>query len=264
MRKVFSSQRLENVERVAELLRAEGIEVKIENGRSFRGHRRGNFSYDTRKQPENLPSVWILRSEDQPRGRQLLRDMGLLESTRNPGPSYVVSPRHNESKGLFSTKRIKLGLLVLIAAGIGLIAFGTQLPDLLKKPAQTTAAAPAPAKPPLLIPETITDLQTYRADVPTALAALLIEHALQQPVATACIRVDDKDPTSAMLTASANNTTTLYPASTCPQTAQRHIAIGHYLTDGSGSGSVILTVDRKETTLHVAREGRRWTTTSER
>ena len=80
MRKVFSSQRLENVEEVANLLRAEGIAVKIENGRSWKGHRRGNFSYDQRKASSIVPAVWIVRAEDQPRGRQLLRDMGLLLS----------------------------------------------------------------------------------------------------------------------------------------------------------------------------------------
>ena len=42
MRQVFTSARLENVEAVADLLRAEGIEVQITNGRSYRGSRRSS------------------------------------------------------------------------------------------------------------------------------------------------------------------------------------------------------------------------------
>ena len=45
MRQVFASARLENVEAVAGLLRAEGIEVKISDGRSYRGNRRGTFRF---------------------------------------------------------------------------------------------------------------------------------------------------------------------------------------------------------------------------
>ncbi|MEO5962927.1 MAG: pathogenicity-like protein, partial [Thermomonas sp.] len=78
MRKVFSSPRLENVEEVAELLRAEGIEVRISDGRSYQGNRRSNFSYRESEQSGPQPAVWILNADDQPRGRQLLRDAGLL------------------------------------------------------------------------------------------------------------------------------------------------------------------------------------------
>ena len=81
MRQVFSSRRHENVEGVAALLRAEGIEVKITDGRSYKGNRRGTFKYS---EPDRgpQPAVWVVRSEDQPRARALLREAHLLESTR--------------------------------------------------------------------------------------------------------------------------------------------------------------------------------------
>lgn len=81
MRQVFTSQRLENVEGVADLLRHEGIEVRITNGRSYKGNRRGTFKY-SQPQAGPLPAVWVIRSEDQPRARALLRDAGLLATTR--------------------------------------------------------------------------------------------------------------------------------------------------------------------------------------
>ena len=92
MRQLFSSPRLENVEAVAELLRAEGIEVRISNDRSYRGKRRSNFSYRDAGKPGPQPAVWIVNSEDQPRGRQLLREAGLLESSRSGESSYLPLP----------------------------------------------------------------------------------------------------------------------------------------------------------------------------
>lgn len=268
MRKVFSSQRLENVEAVAQLLRDAGIEVKIENGRSYRGHRRGNFSYDTRKQAENMPAVWILRSEDQPRGRQMLREMGLLESTRNPSDSYVVASRHTEKstpRGL-TAKRIKLGLLALIVAGIGLIAFGTQLPQFLKKkpaPAQPQAALKTP--PPVFIPDTITELEPYQADVPTALAAMLVRSALEEhQLHAACLSIDGKAPSTNVMQPLIQIGAALHPASACPNAAMVRIDVSHYITDGSGSGDVTLTVGPTAKVLHVSRDGRNWSVQGKR
>ena len=60
MRQVFSSQRLENVEGVARLLRDAGIEVRVTHGRSYKGNRRGTFSYREQEGPQ--PAVWVVRS----------------------------------------------------------------------------------------------------------------------------------------------------------------------------------------------------------
>ena len=264
MRKVFSSQRLENVEAVAELLRAEGIEVKITHGRSYRGHRRGSFSYDSRRMPEDVPSVWILRSEDQPRGRQLLRELGLLESTREPGASYLSTGRHGGTgaatdRGLFGGKRLKLGLLLLIAAGVGLITYVSRKPPAVEATAATStpAVSDAPAMP---VPEAITDLQEYRADVPTALARLLVADTLaKRKPAHACVAVDGADPSPALLAVLPAGPARLSPASTCSGKGALAIHIHDYTTDGSGRGQVRLDVGTSPTrTLDVEREGTVW------
>lgn len=264
MRKVFSSQRLENVEAVAELLRSEGIAVKITHGRSYRGHRRGSFSYDSRRMPEELPSVWIVHSEDQPRGRQRLRDLGLLESTRDPGASYLPGGRQNDAAGgnagPFNARRIRLGLLGLTVIGIGLVAF------VMRKHATTDAtpepAAPAATPAPPLIPEAITELQVYRADVPTALARLLLADAVARRKPTrACLSVDGHDPAPALLQAVQTTTPArLLPASACPDRGATMIAVHHYMTDGSGSGEVTLqTGDDPPRQIRVRRENSVWT-----
>ncbi len=83
MREVFSSPRLENVEKVAQWLEEQGIPVRITNGRSYHGNRRRHFNYRT---AGNAPqaAVWVIHSEDQPRARALMREAGLSGPTTRP------------------------------------------------------------------------------------------------------------------------------------------------------------------------------------
>lgn len=258
MRKVFSSQRLENVEAVAELLKAEGIAVRITNGRSYRSSRRSTFSYDSRRMPEELPSVWIVYSEDQPRGRQLLRELGLMESTREPGAGYLPTGRHREAAtpaGL-GGRRLKLGLLLAIAGGIALIVYASRTPA----PAPQVASAQAPPAAPAIVPAVaLTEVQVFRIDVPTALAAKLVGDALeQQHPAQACLQVDGGDPSPKLLQALPAGPTRLFPASACPDTRALTIAVRDYMTDGSGRGEVSLQTGTRMRTLQVQRNGRDW------
>lgn len=123
MRQVFRSPRLENVEGVAELLREAGIEVYISDGRSYKhGQRRGSFSYrdGARERPD--PALWIVRAEDQPKAREILRDAGLLASTR-PGQTNAVqelpvfASREPPRQGVRPT-RVLLYMAVIVAVGI--------------------------------------------------------------------------------------------------------------------------------------------------
>lgn len=260
MRKVFSSQRLENVEAVAQLLREAGIEVKIEHGRSYRGHRRGNFSYDSRKAPKDIPAVWIVRAEDQPRGRQILRELGLLESSREELPSYLPTASRGDESGKARPafgKRLKLGLLALIAVVIGLAVLQTRKsPEAAAPAAPTIATRPAP--PPV---EAITDVQVFRIDVPAALAARLAEQVLQQrKPALACLTVDGHDPKPGVLEAmTVPPRTRVLAASACAGKDGLAIAVHDYMTDGSGSGEVSLDVAGQQAqVLAVERTGTRW------
>ena len=89
MRQVFSSLRIENVEGIAKMLEAEGIEVRITHGRSYKGGWAGRRSYQEAEKGGPLPAVWVVKSEDQPRARQLLRDAGLLDTTRGGSDSFL-------------------------------------------------------------------------------------------------------------------------------------------------------------------------------
>ena len=93
MRQIFSSARVENVEQVAELLRGNGIEVRITNGRSYMSGRNRTFSYAAPTNTRTQPTLWVVRSDDQARARQLMRDLGLPTgpTTRPIADSYLAS-----------------------------------------------------------------------------------------------------------------------------------------------------------------------------
>jgi hypothetical protein len=126
MRQLFTSPRLENVEAVAKLLGEAGIEHKITGGRSYRGHSRRQFSYSD-KNPDRgeQPAVWVLKSEDYKRSRELMNELGLLEN--EPPPSYLpdsvrsTGPAAGDSQARLLKVRIALlVVLVAVAGGIAL------------------------------------------------------------------------------------------------------------------------------------------------
>lgn len=264
MRQVFSSPRLENVEAVAELLRAEGIEVRISNDRSYRGNRRSSFSYRDSDDAGPQPAVWILNAEDQPRGRQLLREAGLLESSRASEGSYLPLPAldgggmRTVEAGKRGRMRVRLVLLGLIGIVAVMIAF-----SLRDKPGAgpATTVAPAARPAPVIVPQSSEELQAFRVDVPTALARLLVEtEVAKRAPARACIAIDGKDPSPQFMQGLRHDAKTrVFAASACPDGDAYDVDVHDYMTDGSGSGSVQLMLDVEDArTVDVEREGERW------
>lgn len=267
MRQVFTSARLENVEAVAELLRKEGIEVRITDGRSYHGNRRSNFSYRDGQQSGRQPAVWILNADDQPRGRQLLRDAGLLESSRAGESSYLPLSSLHEKKNLAERKtntraRMRIGLLVLIVLVSALIWYSRRdtAPTPGKRAMATVPVAPKHA-PPAIIPRQADELEVYRADVPTALAKLLIEREIAKAKpAQACIAIDGADPAPQFIESLAlAGTTQAVAASDCPNQTAWKVSVHDYMTDGLGRGHVQVEAGGdKPRTVDAERDGLRW------
>lgn len=111
MRKVFSSQRFENVERVAELLRAEDIEVRIKHGRSYTGNVQVRSSYQVSRQRAQPAELWVVHAQNYKKAREVMFDAGLLEEKMEP--SYSLSSTRSQSvRGVLSwQKRIRLILI---------------------------------------------------------------------------------------------------------------------------------------------------------
>lgn len=247
MRQVFSSPRMENVERVAKLLRDAGIDARITHGRSYKGGLRGDFSYRDHVRVDPIPAVWVVKSEDQPAAREILRGAGLLDSTRGETgytlpvfrtetPDAIIEP------GRKRAFRLKIGLLVVIAVVIVLAFVSMRTP-----PAVTTGALPAG------------DSATPDALAVAVLSGELPSHAGQ----TICLSVDGHDPSPSLLGALHAPAGVVVPASRCPASPQQlALAITAYRTSGA-TGTIQLSRRRGATVIathhyDVRPEGSGW------
>ncbi|MCF7221093.1 hypothetical protein [Marilutibacter chinensis] len=246
MRQVFSSQRLENVEGVARLLEDAGIEVRITDGRSYRGNRRGTFSYRDGDVPK--PAVWVVKSDDQVRAREILREAGLIDSTRHRD-SFVASFRSDDAQVAQADarrrriSRIKYSLLVVL-----LIAAGAMTMSMIRNRPQAPSTASTPAASPAPAPDA-TDATSIRPQTPEppfdgtpqptlpAVAEAVFAHELPQArLDIACLSIDGRDapaPLIESLQASlpADSALKLVSASACMRNAEEtegstHIASG--------------------------------------
>ncbi|MBS7456426.1 pathogenicity-like protein [Coralloluteibacterium stylophorae] len=124
MRQVFTSPRLENVERVAQMLNDEGIATHITNGRSYGGARRRQFSYRDIPGSQPQPALWIVHTRDQVRARELLRGAGLIDSTRGdtgfdsylPGGAPRAAAGSPQSRRKAVVMRVRILMLAIVAA----------------------------------------------------------------------------------------------------------------------------------------------------
>lgn len=235
MRQVFSSPRLENVEGIARFLEEHDIEVRITQGRSYKGGWSGRRTYrDTDGGPQ--PAVWVIKSEDQPKARQLLREAGLLGSTRAAPDTYLAPSVHETFEPRIATPqrrafRYKIGLLVAIGVAVALAY------SVMRKPTQSRTTTPAAST-----SSAPTDAPVYRIDTPPALAETLAAAEFDaHDVKSACIAIDGRpapDDVAARLARPGLSVTPCAPASTGPLVVE----VGNYRTDGSGEGTVELAV----------------------
>lgn len=253
MRPVFTSARIENAEAVARMLEAEGIEVRIENGSSYRNRIRGNFSYRESANPGPKPTVWVIRSDDLPRARQLLREAGLLASepaasaflpqTPHGGARYTGNPRQRAS-------RYRYGLVILAAIVAAAIWLRPE-PDGTAPVATGQVVAAADTE--------------HVLPVPHALAAAVAAQAAAGHAGTLCLSVDGAPATDAVLGILRAEGAEAYPADAehCGGDGVLHVDVREWRTDGSGSGEVAWSAaaggdEPVARTLRARRDGSRW------
>ncbi|GHH51294.1 putative signal transducing protein [[Pseudomonas] boreopolis] len=155
MRKIFSSQRVETAEGVAQLLRDAGIEVRVSNGRSYQSKRSGQFSYLEQGNAQNYPSVWVVHANDQARAREILRQARLLDTTRRDLPDadygFAGLPGAGQPPRANWAWRIRIALLAVIGAIALFIALRHRAPPAPAAPSPPPVAAPA--QPPQQAPQ---------------------------------------------------------------------------------------------------------------
>ena len=101
MRQFFTSPRLENVERVEQMLEEAGIQTRVTDRATWNRATKRDFSYTDRRGTTKWPAVWVVKADDYVRARQMLREIGLMESTRDApvflpsaiGPAAAIDPR---------------------------------------------------------------------------------------------------------------------------------------------------------------------------
>ncbi len=280
MRQVFTSPRLENVERVAALLQEHGVVTRITNGRTFKGSLRGNFSYRESANKHPPAAVWVVRSEDQPKARELLREAGLLDSGRSP-TSYLSTDLLHSARDDANDPakrrmfRIKAGLLIsiAIAVSLGLFTWFQSTRGTSASPPSTPSATPAPqvaAAETVMMPTTDAPQSSHVVAVPSALAAMLVTAELRaRENAEVCLSVDGADPSETVLAQfQAGDRARIRARSACPAAADAasalSIEVREYRTDGSGSGTVRLDIAKaadapsEGRTLEVRRDGLEW------
>jgi len=126
MRQIYTSPRVENVDRVVALLDEAGIQTSVTNRRSYAGHDYKRPSYATPSERDSWPQVWIVRAEDQPRARALMREVGIEPPTRF-AEDLALSRTPVDDKAARRSKiawRIRLLLLGAITVLIVLNAVG--------------------------------------------------------------------------------------------------------------------------------------------
>ena len=202
MRQVFSSARLENVEGVATLLRDAGIEVRITQGRSYKGNRRSSFSY--REDHAAKPAVWVVRSEDQVRARELLRDAGLIATTRKSesfGAPTFHTPPSDAAVAADGRRRRAFRIRMALLAGIVLVGGMGIVRQWQAPPAPVLATPPFDGTPAATLP---------------AVAAAVFAHEMQEARLPAlCFGIDGRDAPTAVINAVGRQPFVSVPASHC-------------------------------------------------
>ena len=125
MREVYRSLRVEQVEGAATLLNEAGIETSIQNGRSYKGGRRRNFSFRETPDSAKAAVLYVTHNGDLPEARRLLREAGLMEPGHRESylPQELQFQLREEKKPRIDPRRLRTVLLMMIVIIIALFTF---------------------------------------------------------------------------------------------------------------------------------------------
>lgn len=127
VRVIYSTPRLDNAERVASLLEADGVATRLLYGPHFRRNTWRGANYSQPSNPGNWPRVLVLNNGDLPKARAVLRQAGLMapagfdRDEDAPEPAPIIQSRQDDSgrpRILASRIRVALIVILLLVAAI--------------------------------------------------------------------------------------------------------------------------------------------------
>lgn len=126
MRRLYTSPRMENIDRLVAVMAEHGIATRVTTRRAYEGSTYRRFSYARPGHSDNWPAVWVRHASDHTRARQLMRDIGIEPVTRY---AEELAAYRSRQAGGRSPARIaaRVRTAVLVAVCIALAIYGAKL-----------------------------------------------------------------------------------------------------------------------------------------
>lgn len=126
MRRIYSSPRIENVERLVAVMAEHGIATRVTNRRVYDSKSYKRFSYARPGHSDSWPAVWVQHANDHTRARQLMRDIGIEPVTRYAEElaAYRFQKAGGRSPGRIAA-RVRTAMLVAVAIAVAI--YGVRL-----------------------------------------------------------------------------------------------------------------------------------------
>lgn len=126
MRRIYTSPRVENIERLVAVMAEHGITTKVTNRRVYDSKSYSRFSYARPGHSDDWPAVWVKHADDHTRARQLMREIGIEPVTRYA--EDLAAYRWQKSGGRGRTRvAARIRTAVLIAVAIAVAIYGAKL-----------------------------------------------------------------------------------------------------------------------------------------
>ncbi|MDE2271224.1 MAG: hypothetical protein KGJ94_04470 [Xanthomonadaceae bacterium] len=126
MRRIYTSPRIENIERLVAVMAEHGIATKVTNRRVYDSKSYSRFSYARPGQSDDWPAVWVKHASDHTRARQLMRDIGIEPVTRYA--EELAAYRWHKHVGRNPARMAaRVRTVVLVAVAIAVAIYGARL-----------------------------------------------------------------------------------------------------------------------------------------
>ncbi|TAN06363.1 MAG: hypothetical protein EPN38_08935 [Rhodanobacteraceae bacterium] len=126
MRRIYSSPRIENVERLVSVMAEHGIATRVTNRRVYEGSSYGRFSYARPGHSDDWPAVWVQHANDHTRARELMREIGIEPATRY---AEELANSRFQRDGEHNPRRIasRIRTLALLAVAVAVAIYALRL-----------------------------------------------------------------------------------------------------------------------------------------